>query len=319
MSHFQPDLSIILQVGGKRERAAQCLSSLLQQEILDHLEIILLDYEPGSYPPLEGSEHPIVRTINRPAYEPIGLSRAIGVQEANAPVVAFIEDHCIAYAGWAQAIVEAHAQGWMAIGCEVHTANSGIGISDAIALMNYAKWLSPARSGIHDLLVGHNTAYDRNALLEFGDRLALMLRCDPVLQWKLQEEGHALFLDPRIKVGHINETEIAPIVRGYFLWNRVFAPTRASVFHWSSLKRLVWTILTPLIPPVRILKQLIYILRTRPSLIGQYVQSLPVQVIAHYSAAAGQAIGLVLGIGNAEESFLRYELNQSRRVGMKSA
>ena len=59
-------------------------------------------------------------------------------------------------------------------------------ISDAIALMNYARWLPPARSGVESLLPGHNVAYDRELLLSFGGRLPELLNCDPLLMWKIQ-------------------------------------------------------------------------------------------------------------------------------------
>jgi hypothetical protein len=44
------------------------------------------------------------------------------------------------------------------------------------------------------------------------------------------------------------------------------------------------------------------------------MRSLYVQVLAHTAAAAGQVIGLVIGIGQSETLFLHYELNQARRV-----
>lgn len=309
----KPILSIVLQVGGQRERSERCLASLLDQESIEQIEIILIDYGLGSFPPLRGSDHPSVMTIPRPEYEAFGFSRSLGVQKAGAPVVAFIEDHCIVDRGWAAAIVGAHSQDWKAIGGEVYVANSGVGISDAIAVMNYARWLAPARTGIYELLVGHNTAYDRQALLDFEDDLPLMLRCDPVLQWKLREEGHFAYLDDAIKFAHINETEIAPITRGYFLWNRMFAPTRARVFKWSPARRFAWIILSPLIPLVRITKQFAFILINRPSLLRDFLRSIPVQFIAQSVAAAGQTTGLIFGVGDAATSFLHYELNQVRR------
>jgi hypothetical protein len=189
-----------------------------------------------------------------------------------------------------------------------------MGVSDAISIMNYWRWLPPARAGVREMLVGHNTAYDRKVLLDQELPLELLLRCDPILQWHLVSTGHQLFLDPRIKIAHINETEISSIMRGYFHWNRVFAPTRAEVFRWSNHKRLLWILAAALIPPVRLVKQAIHILRFRPVLLGLFLRSLYVQVLAHTAAAAGQVIGLVIGIGEAETLFLHYELNQGRRV-----
>jgi hypothetical protein len=79
------------------------------------------------------------------------------------------------------------------------------------------------------------------------------------------------------------------------------------------MRRWFWIILSPLIPSVRLAKQFVFLLINRPSLLGRYARSLPIQVIAHSTAAAGQAVGLLTGMGSAETAFLYYELNQKRR------
>jgi len=312
MTERRPALSVVLQVGGERARAAECLASLLGQGPLAAMEILLLDYdrEQGMLP---GADHPAVQLLERPAYESIGFGRAFGVEHARAPVVAFIEDHCVALDGWADAILAAHAQGWKAIGCEMHNGNPGIGISDSIALMNYARWLPPARRGVDSLLAGHNVAYDRELLLSFGERLPELLCSDPLLQWKMQQAGYQLFLEPAMKVAHKNETDIATIARGYYYWNRVFAINRAALFSWSTPRKLLWLVMFPFIPPVRIFKLMLYLLRERPRLLGTFVRSLPVQLAAQYAAAFGQAVGFTFGAGDAATAFLEYELNQPRR------
>ncbi len=310
-----PALSVIVQVGGERQRSTSCLDSLLRQTLIQQMEILVVDYGLADHSPLVGSDHPSVKLIPRANYESLGRSRAMAVQIARAQIIAFIEEHCVALDGWAEAIRAAHASGWKAIGGEVHSANPGVGISDSIGLMNYWRWLPPAREGLHDLLVGHNTAYDRETLLKLDRPLEELLRCDPVIQWHLQELGIDLYLSSSIKLSHINETEISSIVRGYFLWNRMFAPTRAAVFQWSALKRTIWVLFSPLIAPVRIFKQFRDILNHRPHYLGTFFISMPVQLIAHTAAAAGQAVGLIFGMGDAETSFLHYELNQVRREG----
>ncbi len=62
--------------------------------------------------------------------------------------------------------------------------------------------------------------------------------------------------------------------------------------------------LSPLIPGSRLAKLLVYTLRERKDLLGLYLRSLPVQLVAQISAACGQAVGLLFGLGNAETVFL---------------
>lgn len=312
-------LSVVLQAGGQRDRASECLASLLKQSVIDRMQILVLDYGLGIHPPLPGSDHSVVEVIQRDEYEPFSQSRAIGVRKARAPVVAFVEDHVVVFDGWAEAIIESHRQGWKAIGPEVHSGNPGVGISDAIALMNNASWRPPAEEGVHELLAGHNTAYDREVLSSMGLPVEVLLRCDPVLQWLLRDHGYPCYLNPRSKIAHLNETELHAILPGYFHWNRLFAATRAQVFDWPWQQRAYRILATPLVPIVRVLRQLANVRQNNPGLLGQYFKSLPVQLIAHSFAALGQALGFLFGEGQSDEAFLRYELNQVRRTHEKAA
>lgn len=312
-------LSVVLQAGGQRERAGDCLTSLLKQSVIDEMQILVLDYGLGSHPPLPGSDHPAVEIIRRDEYEPFSHSRAIGVKRARAPVVAFVEDHVVVFDGWAEAILESHQAGWKAIGPEVHSGNPGVGISDAIALMNNATWRPPAEEGVHELLAGHNTAYDREVLLSMQPSVEVLLRCDPVLQWLLRDQGHPCYLNPRSKIAHLNETELSGITAGYFHWNCLFAATRAQVFDWPWHRRALRILTAPLVPPVRVLRQYVDIRQNHPDRLGRYLESLPVQLVAHSVAALGQVLGFLFGEGQSDEAFLRYELNQVRRTQGKDA
>jgi hypothetical protein len=277
------------------------------------MEILLLDYGHSRFGPLPGSDHPAVVRLIREGYEPFSESRTVAYRQARAPIVGFLEDHATALPGWAQGIIAAHQQGWKAIGPEVHSDNPGVGISDAVGLMNNIMWRPPAREGTYELLAGHNTAYDKEALASLPFPIEVLLRCDPVLQWLLQEQGHLLYLNPAIKISHLNETEAADIFFGYFSWNRVFAATRAEVFGWSWWYRGLRLLLTPLIPPVRLIKHYRLVRAEHSDLLGLYFRSLHIQLLAHSIAALGQALGFAFGMGGANKSFLEYELKQERR------
>ena len=56
-----PALSVILVIGGQREREARALQSLLEQSAIDRMEILLYDLGPVDCPPIPGSDHPRVR------------------------------------------------------------------------------------------------------------------------------------------------------------------------------------------------------------------------------------------------------------------
>ncbi len=56
-----PALSVILVIGGQRERERRALQSLLGQSAIDRMEILLYDLGPVDCPPIPGSDHPRVR------------------------------------------------------------------------------------------------------------------------------------------------------------------------------------------------------------------------------------------------------------------
>src|SRR5690242_14508964 len=107
-----PALSVILVVGERRDRAVRALASVLSQEALDRLEILLLDLAPGEPAPLPGSDHPVLRVVRMPPETLFSAAKAHGVRLAAAPVVVFLEEHCRARPGWAAALIEAHRGPW---------------------------------------------------------------------------------------------------------------------------------------------------------------------------------------------------------------
>lgn len=307
-----PDLSVLLVVGERRDRAVRALASLLAQSAVDRLEVLLLDCAPGEIPPLPGSDHPAVRTIRIPPGTYFSAAKTLGVREASAPAVAFLEEHVTALPGWAEALIEAHRGPWAGVGGEVHTGNPEVPISHLVAVINYHPWLYPARRAEHDMLPGHNSSFKRDLLLAYGDELEDLLRAEVVLHGRLRRDGHRLLLEPAARFAHRNEATLASISRGRFLWNRCYGPSRARTFEWTSLRRFVYIAATPVIPFYALAKITQTLAATRPELLRTVYRWLPQFLAAYLAAAAGQAVGLLLGRGDSEARFTYFELNERR-------
>ncbi|HEY0515176.1 MAG TPA: hypothetical protein VGH73_24985 [Thermoanaerobaculia bacterium] len=309
---MSPDLSVILVVGERRDRAVGALASLLAQDVADRLEILLLDLAPGETVPIPGSGHPAVRTVHLRADTFFSTAKAQGVRMASAPVVAFLEEHGRVHAGWARALIEAHRGPWAGVGAEVHNGNPGSAVSRVVALMNYHPWLPPAPRAEFDMLPGHNASFKRDVLLGYGDRLEDLLRAEIVLHRKLHEDGHRLLLEPAARFEHINESSLPSIARGYFLFHRCYGPMRAATFGWSAARRLFYAAATPVIPLYFLVKLCRTLARRRPELLAAVPAAVPCILAAQLASAAGQAVGLLFGMGDAEARFSRFEMNEHR-------
>jgi len=308
---MHPYVSAILVAGRQRQRAQRALQGLLGQDGGEDLEILLLDRE-NTFSPLRGSTHPRVRTLPLLPDQSFISARIAAIREARGEVVAFVEEHACTLPGWLLAIKQAFKTGgWSGVGCEMHNANPGQGISNAVALLNYLIWTPPAVPGPSRMLPGHNSAYRRAALLSFEEELPMLLQSEVLLQWRLWETGRQLAIIPEARIAHLNEGRLTTICRGYYLWNRCFGCYRARVYRWPLVKKLAWVLGAPLIPFIRLGKSA-GLLRKYPERFLRLLLYWPVWLVAWSAASLGQATGIVLGPGNAERLFTDYELNTPR-------
>ncbi len=306
-------------VGPLRGRAAVCLRSILDQALIGRIEILLVDCCPGDEPRIPGSDHPSVRRVRMDAATTFAAARAAAVRLARAPVVAFLEEHCRVRAGWADALVAAHGAGWAAVGPEVHNGNAGVGRSDIIGLLSYGLFYPPLPRGETTLVAGHNASYSREVLLRYGHELEDLLGADLVLLARLRADGFRLATEPDAKIDHLNETRFATIARGYFLFNRCYGHARARHLRWSALRRAVYIASTPLIPLYFMTHFSRFLARRHPKLLGTFVRNAGFVYAVQLCAAAGQAVGLAFGAGDAERRFSAYELSEPRPVSQERA
>ena len=307
------EFSVGLVVGNRRERAIRCLDSLVSQSVVDRMEILVIDIARERHDPLPGTNHPRVRAL-RLAGATYAQARLRTVHEAAGRIVGFLEEHTWALPGWAEATLEAHGEPWAGVGAEVHIGNPSVPGSLAVGVMNHHLWLAPAARGTRPHLPGHNSAYKRDVLLRYGDRLAPLLRAELALCAALRRDGHELFLESKARFAHINETGLTSPFRGYFLWNRCYADSRAREFEWSLLRRLFYAGCTGLMPVYYLARLLPRLRRERPDLYAIALADLPRILLAQMGSAAGHTAGLLFGLGDAEQRFSDYETSEYRQL-----
>ncbi|HXU34477.1 MAG TPA: glycosyltransferase [Thermoanaerobaculia bacterium] len=310
-----PDLSVILAIGERRDRAPACLASLLAQEGIERIEILLYDLAPGEPEPLPGSGHPSVVVQRLPPETLFSVAKARGVEAARAPIVTFVEEHCRAFPGWAAALIAAHDGPYAGVGPEVHNGNATVPFSRSIHVVNYQMFYPGAARGERGMLPGHNSSWKRNVLLGYGERLEEYLRAEIVLHLRLVADGHRLLLEPAAKLAHWNESDLASASRGRYLWNRIYAHERAKAFGWSRARRGGYVLAAPLIPIYSVIRLMLWLRRHRPDLMAVALFGLPRIAAVAVVAALGHSAGLLLGPGDAEARFTWFEMNEHRDAG----
>ncbi len=310
-----PELSVILAIGERRDRAPFCLASLLAQDGIEQIEILLYDLSPGIPEPIRGSDHPSVIVKLLPSETLFSVAKARGVEEARAPVVTFVEEHCRTFPGWAAALIEAHRGPYAGVGPEVQNGNANVPFSRSIHVVNYQMFYPGAVRGERGMLPGHNSSWKREALLAYGARLEEYLLAEIVLHLKLVADGHRLLLEPAAKLAHWNESDLMSASRGRYLWNRIYAHERAKAFGWSSARRWGYLAATPIIPLYSVIRLMLWLAKERPDLLRIAARGLPRIAAVAVVAAIGHSMGLLLGPGDAEARFTWFEMNEHRAPG----
>ncbi len=315
MTQEKPTISAVVVVGKQRERAGRALRSILSQDGFDQAEVVMVDTQP-KYTPVPGSDHPSVHVIYPEKGCTFGEARAAGVHHARGKYVAFLEEHSLAFPGWLKGTMDALSGSWVGVGPEMHNANAGQGISDAVWLMNYpATWRPPAAHRTTRGIPGHNSSYRRDVLVSMNHELAPMLHSEVMLHWKFEEMGLEIGIDPAIKASHLSETTLRHVVFGYYFLHRHFGAARATVWGWSFFTRILRVLATPLVPLVRFVRFAYFALRYRPEDLRILFRFAHTIWIVQSSAALGMAVGYLFGAGTSGHRFLEFEADASRGEG----
>jgi hypothetical protein len=313
MSSAGPELSVVLVTPYGFEPMRRLLGYLARQDRRERIEIVLvapsrheLALDESALAGFWG--HQVVEcgpieSLNRP--------RVAGIRAAKAPIVAMTEDHCFPAPGWAAALLDAHREGWAAVGPTVALANPESVRAWANYLIQYGGWVQPDPGGEIADLPGHNSSYKRERLLDYGDRLESMMVADTMLHWDLRRRGEKLKLEPRAISHHVFMTLLRPFLSENFYIGWQFAGIRARGF--GFVERIVFVVGSPLLPLVR-LRRIVKRMREfgwQKLLVPRVLPSLFFGLAA---SAAGELCGYLLGLGNSMSKTVDLDFRRDRFV-----
>lgn len=308
---IEKELTAILVVGDCRARSQQALDSLYDQTIADAMEIIVVDLACRSPRLVTATQ---IQTSYLVPQEKISWAqaRACAARAARAPVVAFIEDHCLAEREWAQVLVEAHRRPWACVAYAFTNPLPQRYLSRAVLMAEYGMWLDPAEGGPVHVIPCGNISYKRDLLLSFGNDLEFLLTPDFSAYQRLAQQGGEFYLEPRARVAHFSLGEPSKLMFGSIVFSRLLGARRAQSQKWNWGRRFFYGLATPFVAPVISIGRLVSSLRYRRSLWGGFIAALPIICVTKISSALGEATGYLFGSAFAEEDLSNIELNVER-------
>jgi Glycosyl transferase family 2 len=308
-----PALSVVIATADGFETIRQLLRYLVRQTICKQIEIVFvtprqssLVIEPEAVQLFWGYQ-----IIETGPFRSVNHARSTGIQHARATVVVLTEDHCFPMPNWAQALLEAHQGPWVGVGPVVGLANQQSLQVWASFFIQYAAWMKPSQGGRVADIPGHNSSYKKDILLQYGDRLEMMMDFEYVMHQDLQRRGYQLYTERRAEVYHLFMTEFRASQRENFTIGRLLAATRAH--YLPAWKRLAYVMTTPLLPALRtwrILKEIWNFGWQKELLPGL----LPWLLLGLSISASGELTGYLIGKGAAQRTTLDLDFHRDRFI-----
>lgn len=309
-----PQLSVILVTPDSYETIRRTIVALRKQTVSKQLEIVIVAKSKNALDlDEELTEFHSVRVVEFGQVQTLAAPRVAGIQAASAPQVALGEDHAFPEPGWAEALLQASRDGYAAVGCAFGNGNPGL-LSWTSLVMDYGRWIEPVARGVTDDVPGHNTAWHRSLLLEYGADLERMLRAPTIMHWELQAKGYHLYLEPSAKVHHVNISLLPAFVCDHFYGAQVFSSARAR--HWPWFKRLFYVAGMPVLMVRTFRRWLGHIRRTglQDELLPRGWPLLFLSIIVW---GLGETAGYAIGSGKSEEGTLNYDARRGAYLSRK--
>jgi hypothetical protein len=227
---------------------------------------------------------------------PAMLAQALGA--ARGDWVAVTEDHCIPSTSWLDTFASAlRDPNVAAIGGPIHNAAQATLLDRATFFCEYLAFhgRGAGQDGVVQAggLAGMNFCCRRSDLSkadpgqlasEFWERSALPA---------LSADGRSLRMDKGAMVGHAKTFPLSMFLHQRYLYSRAYAGSQL-----TTVRRIVHPILAPLLVPLLIVRHGRAALASR-RVLGQWLATLPLQVLFFTAWAWGEAVGAALGPGDA--------------------
>jgi hypothetical protein len=276
------------------ERGRIVIDALARQTIADRIELILVTTSPDEVQTACANREGFhsIRVVPTDSISPLSAARALGVRAAIAPYVFIAETHAYPDPDMAARLVELLSREWSLVIPGIRNANPGNGISWAGFLSDYGAWSRALPAGEIQRAPAHNTAFRRDVLMEFGDRLERAFSFGDELYTGMHARGHRTWFEPAVGVEHVNIDGFRHWLRERYLSGVLIGSTRSREWTWS--RRLLYICASPLIPFVvlaRVQRGVREVARREHLPAG----TLPAIVVAVILKVTGEVRGYLLG------------------------
>ena len=303
-------LSIILNHASSFDRIKKTVRHIARQTALHDLELVLVS-NASNASDLDISELnqiPNWRQVVLPKVPYGAIGWAAGISAAAGQAVVLAEDHSFPEPRWAEVLIQRQKQGFQVVAPRVLNGNPGTLVSWANFQLTFIEFYLPQVSGEAPRGPGHNSCYDKKALLSMDGDLATWLVSEWVLHEAMKARGYRIFLDVDVATHHVNLSKFGALFRHSFYGGRIIGSERSK--SWPMTRRLFQAAAFPLVPLLRTYRLSKWLNRKEARSEVRFLEALPLTFAALVCHAAGEAAGYLFGEGQVMESYQAFEISR---------
>jgi hypothetical protein len=283
------DLTVVVVTLVDRAHLDRCLEQLTHTETTGNFEVIVPVDETFIHVDTLEMRYRGWTFLRNPGIRTYAQLRADGVKAAQGRLVAVTEDHCLPATNWVQSIIDAHEHGPVAIGGVVEKLPPDDPLNWAVYFLDYLRYMPPVTAGETHELTDLNVSYKMSALREFTGLWEREFH-EPQVHAALAERGGKLWISPDILVNQRRDLEIGHALWDRYAFGRLFGSTRVAEAPLG--KRITYALMSPLLPPLLVMRLLKHIIRKRRR--GwQFLGALPLIVLLAGAWAYGECVGYI--------------------------
>ena len=288
-SAAHPALSVVIAVDQTGPALRDCVAGFAAQMAATGGEALLVDAVPGAACAELAAEFPGVRALRHPAGTSVPRMWQTGIEAARGEVVALTIGQCVPASDWAQRLLDAHTEPWIAIGGAIEP-HAQLGLRDwAVYFCRYSRYGAGDAARTLDDLAGDNCTYKRAALEEYREAMREGF-WESLIHARMRAKGIELRWEPGIVVNYLGP--LRGFTRRRFADARYFAARRSR--EMAVEQRLLRALVFPLVFLMLMARMAGRAWRAGRHR-GRFLASLP--IIAWYVMvwAVGEATGYLFG------------------------
>ncbi len=267
-------VTVIIPSYNSENTIADCLNSLRNQTYPEPFEVILADSSKDRTPEIVREHFPEVMLIHFNSKTDPGSARNAAIKKSSGEVLLFLDSDCAAHPQWMERMVRRHEEFSEAPGvggAVINGKNSDNLIGWAGYLAEFREFIPQQPAGFVSHLPTMNISYKRWVFEKNGYfDPHFYPQEDLVFNYRLTGGNPKLYFDPRILVYHSHRTDF----RSFLRHQRAIGKITAQVLKVLPLpgskivrNRMLFLLLSPAIPAVKILRTLWEFCRRNPGLL----------------------------------------------------